>query len=67
MKLSQYLNEIEQSHSYISEGDELGLVLNEELLIETSVKNVIEEHVLIDVDQYTYDLLESAGLLEDLT
>ena len=67
MKLSQYLNEIEQSHCCISEGDELGLVLNEELLIETSVKNVIEEHVLIDVDQYTYDLLESAGLLEDLT
>jgi hypothetical protein len=66
VKLTQYLEEIEQHHTSICEGDEFGLVLNEEMLIETSVKNVIEEHVLIDVDQYTYDLLESAGLLEDL-
>jgi hypothetical protein len=61
---AQYLTEAEQHQYRPTVGDTVAFEINQELLIESTVIEMREDGVVLDLDQRSISVLENAGLIQ---
>lgn len=61
MSLKSYLAESERKHSFVSEGDDFDIVVDEELCLEFTAIAHDHDSCLIEADEYAVSVLEDCG------
>ena len=61
MSLRQYLAESERKHAFVAEGDDLDIVVNEELCLEFTAIAHDHDSCLVEADDYAIGILEGCG------
>jgi hypothetical protein len=61
---AQYLTEAEQHQYRPSVGDTVGFEINQELLIETTVAEVLADGIVLSLDYRSVSIMENAGLIQ---